>query len=68
MAAMPAELGVAGAEPPNWATRVEGNERVYPFWERWRFEPYSSSEVEAYSTGTRRHREPAEERMRVKFL
>lgn len=55
----PAGLGVAGAEPPNWATRVEGNGRAWPCLYMWRFEPYSSSDVEAYSTGTRRHRVPA---------
>lgn len=63
----PVGLGVAGAEPPSWATRVEGNGRVWPCLDMWRFEPYSSSEVEAYSTGTRRHRLPADIRKEWKL-
>lgn len=43
----PAGLGVAGAEPPSWATRVDGNCRACPCLDMWRLEPYSSSEVEA---------------------
>lgn len=58
--ARPGGLGEAGAEPLSWATRVEEKGRVWPCLEVWRLEPYSSSEVEAYSTGTRRHRETAD--------
>lgn len=63
----PVGLGDAGAEPPSWATRVEGNGRVLLCLDMWRFEPYSSSDVEAYSTGTRRHREPANNRREWKL-
>lgn len=57
-----ARPGVGGADPPSWATREEGNDCVWACLDLWRFEPYSSSEVEAYSTGTRRHRVPAKDR------
>lgn len=58
--ARPGGLGEAGAEPLSWATRGEEKGRAWPCLEVWRLEPYSSSEVEAYSTGTRRHRETAD--------
>ncbi|TNN71187.1 hypothetical protein EYF80_018535 [Liparis tanakae] len=45
---MPPGVGVAGTDPPSWATRVAGNGRAWLCLDKWRFEPYSSSEVEAW--------------------
>lgn len=64
--ARPVGLGEAGAEPLSWATRVEEKGRAWPCLDVWRLEPYSSSEVEAYSTGTRRHRETADREAKKK--